>query len=241
MSLSIGERLRSAREAKEITLDSACRITKIQKGVLEAIEADRVEDILEPAYAKIFIKKYAAYLGLDGTALVQEYLALRGGDIPDSSLSVETELTGAKPPPVIKKVLIPAGLGLVGLIGLVFIGSLAQDFFRSAASEARKAPAETLSSSSKKSGKPIVPLSKQLKLTIRVSDEVWLQVKSDGTVIFQNVLSKGSSETWIARKELELWTGNASAMDLHLNGKQLGSLGRGVKKGVKVTHSGLEY
>ena len=71
MSLSLGERLKSAREAKRISLEDACRITKIQRRVLQAIEAGRVEEILDPTYAKIFVKKYASFLGIDGSALLE--------------------------------------------------------------------------------------------------------------------------------------------------------------------------
>ena len=80
-----------------------------------------------------------------------------------------------------------------------------------------------------------------MKLTIRTKADVWMQVKSDGTVIFQNVLPKGSQESWTAKEELELWTGNAGAMELILNGTPLGNPGIGVKKGIKVTRMGLAF
>lgn len=240
MSPSIGERLKSARQDKGIDLDEACRATKTQRGVLEALEENRIEDLLEPVYAKIFIKKYASFLGLDGAALVEEYLTLRGG-LPESELSVEMEAIRMQTLPSIQKVLIPAGVGLFALVGMVFLGNLAMDSYRSAASNSESNPQVGTPSARPVPQRPLVPLSRKLKLTIRTSDEVWLQVKSDGTVIFQNVLPKGSHETWIAKKELELWTGNAGAMELSLNGKTLRSLGRGVKKGIKVTHSGLHF
>lgn len=242
MGLSIGERLRSAREAKGLTLEEVCRVTKIQRSILEAIEADQVEEVLELAYARIFIKKYAAFLGLDGAGLVEEYVAIQGG-LPQVSLSVESTSSRQPAAPALRKVLVPAAVGLVGLIGLVFISQLAAGFLRSAASGPGRRPSVQPSSAagSPPPSKPLIPLSKPLRLTINTSQEVWLQVKSDGTVVFQNVLPKGARESWVAKRELELWTGNAGAMDLSLNGKALGSLGRGVKKGVKVTHLGLEF
>lgn len=86
----------------------------------------------------------------------------------------------------------------------------------------------------------LVPLSETLELTVRTSADAWVQVKSDGDVIFQNVLPKGSREIWTAKKELELWTANAGAIELTLNGKRLEGLGRGVKRGVRVAHAGLK-
>lgn len=244
MSLTIGSRLKAAREAKKISLEEACRVTKIQRKTLEAIEQDQVEEILDPAYAKIFIKKYASYLGVDGSALTDEYLIGRpGNERRESPLSVQTEVTrvsgaGAQG----RRILVAAFAGLVALVGIGFMGYLAVDLVgtlrqQKTAGPAKKPPAAEQAVEKRP---PLVPLSKELKLTVATSDKVWLQVKADGAVIFQNVLPKGAKETWIARKELELWTGNAGAMQLSLNGKNLEGLGRGVKKGVKVTHLGLE-
>src|SRR5438876_8819975 len=87
MSLSVGERLKSAREAKKVSLEEACRVTKIQRQTLEAIEEGRIQEMLDPAYARIFVKKYATYLGLDAGAVMQEYQGLANG------------LAVAEPPP----------------------------------------------------------------------------------------------------------------------------------------------
>ena len=77
MSLSIGERLKSARSAKGLSLEAVARATKIQRNILQSMEEDQVEAFLDPAYAKIFMKKYAAYLGIDGAVLLEEYQASR--------------------------------------------------------------------------------------------------------------------------------------------------------------------
>jgi len=240
--MSIGNRLKSAREAKGIDLDVACRVTKIQRKVLEAIESDAYEGLLEPAYIKIFLKNYAAYLGLDGSSLVEEYLMTSGG-IPEPSLSLETEVTRAQTQvPAVRKVLVPAGVGLAALIGLAFLGFLAMDLHKTLIDQPG-APKVVVASAKMTQDAPklLIPKAKPLKLTVDAGDDVWMQIKSDGAVIFQNTLSKGSRESWVAKRELEIWTGNAKATKLTLNGKSLGSLGRGVKKGVKITHSGLIY
>ena len=174
---------------------------------------------------------------------MEEYLALRG-DLPESELLVETEATRMKTQtlPSVQKVLIPAGVGLIALVGVIFLANLAVDSYRSLNSSSGSTTQVSESANRPSpSQRPLVPLFRKLKLTVRTSDKVWLQVRSDGSLIFQGELPKGSSETWIAKKELELWTGNAGAMQLSLNGKQLQPLGRGVKKGIKVTHSGVHF
>ncbi len=235
MSLSVGERLKSAREARKVSLEEACRVTKIQRQTLEAIEEGRVQEMLDPAYARIFVKKYATYLGLDGTTVVDEYEGL------------ERRLAIAEPPPQPSShsgglgFLVPAGVVGVALIGIGFLGYLVVDLVHNLKQE-RPSAAATAPAREKKAPTPelLVPLSKPLRLTLQTSADVWIQVKVDGTIIFQNVLSKGARETWTAKNHLELWTGNAGAMQLFLNGKPLEGLGRGVRKGVKITRAGIE-
>ncbi len=248
MSLSVGERLKSAREAKKISLDEACRLTKIQRRTLEAIEQGRVKEVLDPVYAKIFVKKYAAFLGIDGSALFEEMA-------PESSVMVVSTQRPApqfqrptpqprRSSPNLTQLLAPAGIVLAALIGVGFLGYVTMDLVHTL-SRQRQAPPATHAVPSvaieRKAEEPefLVSPSKPLKLTAQTTADVWLQVKSDGAVIFQNVLARGSRETWTAKKEIELWTGNAGAMRLSLNGKELEGLGRGVKKGVRITHAGL--
>jgi hypothetical protein len=85
-----------------------------------------------------------------------------------------------------------------------------------------------------------IPKNKTLVLTVRAKNKVWLQLKSDGEMIFQNILQAGSSEEWKADKEFILWTGKAEYLDLILNGNPLGSPGRGVIKNIMITREGME-
>ena len=248
MSLSIGERLKSAREAKQVSLEEACRVTKIQRSTLEAIEKDQVQNILDPVYAKIFLRKYTTYLGLDSSALVDEYQAVYNllPQIPVTSPQNQMPSGSAASPLGWRAVL--AVFGMVALIGVGFVGYLTMDFYKALKkrhSTAHSVPAKRSNQQATVEKIPtapklIVPRSQPLKLTVRTKADVWMQVKSDGSVIFQDVLRKGSQENWTAKDELKLWTGNAGVMEMVLNGKPLGSPGIGVKKGIRVTREGLK-
>lgn len=248
MSLAIGERLKSARSAKGLSLEAVARATKIQRRILEAMEEDQVEEILDWAYAKIFMKKYAGYLGLDGAVVVEEYLTSHAPLQERLNPSLEAPSPKPRETSALSRILIPAGLGLMALTGLSFLGYLVMDLIGNLKENRRAARAMPAQSAPRTPTvekvpaalKLIVPFSVPLKLTVSTKADVWMQVKSDGTVIFQNVLPKGSKESWTAKEELELWTGNAGAMELSLNGRPLGSPGSGVKKGIKVTHEGLK-
>lgn len=69
----IGRRLRAAREARGITLEVAEDETKIRRKYIEALEAGQEAVLPGDAYTKGFLRTYGNYLGLDGTALVDEY------------------------------------------------------------------------------------------------------------------------------------------------------------------------
>jgi cytoskeletal protein RodZ len=86
-----------------------------------------------------------------------------------------------------------------------------------------------------------IPKGEKLKLTITVTDDVWLQLKVDGKIIFQNVVRRGSVERWEASDRFELWTGKAEATHLDLNGVDLGTAGEGVRKGIIIDRQGISY
>ena len=242
MSLPVGERLKSARESKGLSLQEAAGITKIQRQTLEVIEQGRVHETLDPVYARIFVKKYAAFLGFDGAALADEYQgvtrATAVAEMPQSA-SAANQPASAAPS---MNLLAPIGIVLAALIGIAFLGYMAVDLYHNLQRQkpAASAPAAAPKEKGPESQKLLVPLSKPLKLTVQTTADVWMQMKADGAVVFQNVLPKGSRESWPAKNDLEIWTGNAGAMQLFLNGKPLEGLGRGVRKGVKVTRAGLQ-
>ncbi|HWI64981.1 MAG TPA: helix-turn-helix transcriptional regulator, partial [Symbiobacteriaceae bacterium] len=69
----IGRRLRAAREAKGLSLEVVEEETKIRRKYVEALEAGQEDVLPGDAYTKGFLRTYGNYLGLDGTALVEEY------------------------------------------------------------------------------------------------------------------------------------------------------------------------
>ncbi len=69
----IGQRLKAEREAKGISLKAVEDETKIRRKYLEALEEGREADMPGEVYLKGFLRTYGNFLGLDGTALVDEY------------------------------------------------------------------------------------------------------------------------------------------------------------------------
>ena len=62
---SFGAQLHQARQARRLSLADVSRQTKIQPWVVEAMEADRLQEMLSPIYARGFLGTYARFLRLD--------------------------------------------------------------------------------------------------------------------------------------------------------------------------------
>ncbi|WP_188454324.1 helix-turn-helix domain-containing protein [Virgibacillus oceani] len=71
--MEIGARLKEARVAKDISLESLQETTKIQKRYLIAIEEGNFNILPGKFYARAFIKEYATAVGLDPNDLLEEY------------------------------------------------------------------------------------------------------------------------------------------------------------------------
>ncbi|WP_100010899.1 helix-turn-helix domain-containing protein [Lentibacillus sediminis] len=71
--MEIGARLKEARVAQNLSLDSLQETTKIQKRYLLAIEEGNFQILPGKFYARAFIKEYAAAVGLDPNELLEEY------------------------------------------------------------------------------------------------------------------------------------------------------------------------
>lgn len=75
--LTIGEKLKEAREVKGLTLQDVQENIKIRKRYLEALENNNFDLIPGEAYIKAFIKGYAGFLELDHLQLFEQYQELK--------------------------------------------------------------------------------------------------------------------------------------------------------------------
>ena len=104
---SLGEKLKTTREEKGLSLDDAGRDTKISIRYLEALEKENFSGFPGEAYITGFIRNYGAYLDLDVQELLSLYYALKIQEqpIPEQLLR--------KTPKVMPKVIIGILLGLI--------------------------------------------------------------------------------------------------------------------------------
>jgi cytoskeleton protein RodZ len=74
-----GPQLKELREAYGIELSEIYATTRINKDVMTAIEADRIQDLPATVYLKQFLKNLAQILQIDPSRVVDGYLEAIGG------------------------------------------------------------------------------------------------------------------------------------------------------------------
>ena len=90
---SLGEKLRTAREARPCTASEAAEATHIKIQTIEQLERNEFSKIPATIYGKGFIKIYAEFLGLDPAPLIAEYterVAKASRPAPAPELPLET-------------------------------------------------------------------------------------------------------------------------------------------------------
>ena len=111
---SLGEKLKSAREARDLDYEQVSRDTNIAIRYLEALEAEHFDSFPGEPYITGFLRTYGAYLGIDAHELISSYRALKIQEQPVP----EELLRKLSPAPALKIVLtliiILAVLGGIG-------------------------------------------------------------------------------------------------------------------------------
>ncbi len=229
---SIGKILRKTREKKGLSLEEAASQTRIHHNVLKNLEDDNFHLLPSPAYVKGFLKRYGEYLGLQSGPLIEEYLSTHPRE-PEQILV----LKGKKiPHPRSDKFIVLGAMGAVLIIVLIsgFFAIRALLSLKSARSikgaEQTTASAKVKPVEVKKLLPPPVTSVKKvsgpLRLEVFAEKDGWLEVRCDGNLLFQGVLSQGDREVWRGEDKIKLRIGNAGAFRLNLNGNSLGKLGK---------------
>ncbi|MDP2976257.1 MAG: helix-turn-helix domain-containing protein [Anaerolineales bacterium] len=105
MTESIGQQLKKAREARNLTIAQVTQVTRIRAHHLDAIEADNFDALPSPVQARGFLRLYAEYLGLS----LEELIANQRAESAEpaalqpvtASSAIETEAIEAEPEPAV--------------------------------------------------------------------------------------------------------------------------------------------
>ncbi|MDD3087580.1 MAG: DUF4115 domain-containing protein [Candidatus Omnitrophica bacterium] len=231
--LSVGERLKKARQEKGFTLEDLQKKTRVHLNILKAIEGETLTN-LSPVYLKGFIKIYCKALGLEVKDYIYDYKEDASRVMPRPKKDTNSffksagiKLNSLKPSRQVRGLIIKVLIVLFSLVLLIKVGGCLLSGRKQSSPPAVKPAAEgALSAVAQPSG---LALPKEamggISLVVSAKEKCLVFIKVDGKVVFHRVLEKGRSATWKAKERIDLSLGNASAVEIIVNGQRFTKLG----------------
>ena len=240
----MGAYLRAARRRRRVSIDRAAEQTRIRADFLMRMESDEF-DFLAPAYVRGFLKNYARFLRVDPEPLLEEFDARWGGGRFDTgqlvSIDRRNKQTVPREPRHISNWTIAALVAGVLLVLFATIGlivgpeeeegrpDVVADLDETPTKKPTKTPTPTPTPTPAPSPTPtegVIAFDEGMEVqVIAAYGDCWLDVTADGVNEFSGTLAEGSSEIFTADEEMSLVLGLPDAVELIVNGTDLGSPG----------------
>ncbi|MGW4383114.1 helix-turn-helix domain-containing protein [Kitasatospora sp. NPDC004531] len=238
---SIGRLLARARIDAGLTVDQVSTRTRIRVPIVHAVEADDFDRCGGAFYARGHLRLLAREVGLDGEALVARYDAEHGG----AGAAPATRLFEAGPIKVTDHrrpnwtaAMVVAILAVVALIGYNLVGSSSTTGNGPGEASAPLPSGVSAPATVSASAQPPAPEASSGAIAAAPADKVtvklvagqeksWVTAKDgSGKSLFSNNLEAGQDQTFTDPKKITLVIGNAGAVHLFVNGKDLGPAGQ---------------
>ncbi len=222
---TLGKYLRSAREEQGIDLREAAQQTRISLQYLKALEAEDFSKLPGAVFVRGFLKNYSKFLKLDETEVMKKFAESQQTPPPVTV----AQAPQSAPQPIAEKPeksmsakfpFEPFVWGTVIIIALVIalFAALPQRHRKEIQRSAAPFPS-TGGTAPALSGEPLKP--EKLYLEVIALEDTWLLVRTDASPQKKAILAKGESLIWSADERFLLSYGNAGALRLLLNGKEL--------------------
>lgn len=238
--MSVGSSLADSRRDRGMSVEDVSSATRIRAGLIREIENDDYHACGGDVYARGHIRSIARVVGVDPVPLIAEF---------DAGHHIEPSVVPAVPPESEQVALAHTErrrpnwtaamvVALLVIIGVAAYGAVATGHHGPQGStlDARAPVAPTTSSSPATpptSQSPSVPQSAVAQvnphkaiLLVRATDApTWLEVTESGTgaVLFQALLQPGQSKLFTSAAPLNFVIGNAPAVDVVVNHKDIGT------------------
>ena len=237
---SVGHALSQARVAAGLTIDEVSTTTRVRVPILQSIEQDDFSRCGGDVYARGHIRTFARAVGVDPEPLVEQYVAEHGGADAAAPMTpmYEAERIRSEPRrPNWTAAMVAAIVAVIGFVGFTVVSGSGDDNKTTAkaaptTTAAKPSPSRTPLGNGVPKSQPTgsaIAAAPPGKVTVKVSAEggtSWIQATdSNGKQLFQDSLKKGQSKTWSDDKKIKLVIGNAGAVQLFVNGKDLGAAG----------------
>jgi len=239
--VSVGQALAEARAQRGHSVEDVSAATRIRSGLIRDIEADDFHACGGDVYARGHIRSIARFLGIDAAPLIAEF---------DATHHVEPPVVAPAPPETDREALAHserrspnwAAAMVVALLAVIAIaaysafgtgtGNSKQPSTNAQQHNSLTSKPSVNSKSSVGSHKPppgsVASVQNPHKAVLQIratTAESWLQVRDavSGATLFEGNLLPGQQKRFVKGYPLSFVIGNAPAVDVVVNGKDIGS------------------
>lgn len=237
--MSIGETLTAARENAGMSVEQVAEATRIRRTLVQAIEHDDFAPCGGDFYARGHIRTIATTVGADPRPLLAEFDSGLGRETAPRATEVFESETAARPE--------RRGPNWTAAMGVALLLVLVYGVAQAVTGNHDRTPTEGLggTSSGPATTSTVTPHSSpsptatggssavaqaprdRVTVVLRAKDRSWVQATTaSGKELFQGLLQRGQVKTFTDRQRVKLVVGNAGAVNLTVNGTDVGSPGR---------------
>lgn len=239
---SIGTALKKARIAAGLTVDEVSSTTRVRIPIVHAIEEDDFTRCGGDVYARGHIRTLARAVHLDPAPLIDSYDAAHGGrpvPTPAAPMFEAERIRPERQRPNWTAAMVAAIVAVIGFVGFTaFSGGDAQSKRPQAEGSASPQPAPK-QTAAKPAAQPqqtppapkpspsdsaIAAAPKDLVTVVLTASEgeSWISAKDhSGRLLFDGTLTQGESKTFTDKESIDLVLGDAGAVTLFVNGKEI--------------------
>lgn len=238
--MGIGEAFKQARKERGLSLEEIAEKTKIRSRYLEAIEEENFDLLPGRVYVKGFLRNYAKFLGLNPEPLVALYEERYPGEQP-AAVAAEAPSRGGKKvhsrgkPRIcvfLAAVLCLVAFGLYAWQAGALFPQAPDDVRAPGNADGRDLPGQVYAPPDQPASPPVSsvledntsPQGVSLVLDV-VQDSCWMRVVVDGETKFEGELTARQSRSFSGKERIKVKLGNAGAVKVQVNGRNLGYLG----------------
>ncbi len=235
-TVSPGNILRLTRLAQRLTLAQVSAATRIRTAYLEAIEDDDYGLLPSPPHARAFLQSYARYLATqrstrdprsrhhtapappDPDALVALYERQRRPRSPHRVVR-----TGRRSPRL--SWLRITGIGTALVLGALIVLLLINPSWLQRGSSLALLPGVESGATPTTLGDSAAAAGPGIVVRAEATEGVWVRVTIDGQLAQEGLLAVGERALWSGKQSVHIRSGNARALSISINGRNLGPLG----------------
>ncbi|MGP3982749.1 helix-turn-helix domain-containing protein [Streptomyces sp. KR80] len=231
---SVGRALQQARIDAGLTVEEVSSTTRVRIPIVHAIEQDDFTRCGGDVYARGHIRTLARTVGLDPAVLVEQYDADTGGrpaPTPAAPLFEAERFRSEPRRPNWTAAMVAAIVVVVAFVGFTLFSGDDAGSGKSVASQSTGSKPDSTRNPNKPADPKPEPSDSAIaavpadKVTVKLTAEEgssWISAKDhNGRLLHEGVLKQGDSKTFTDKERIDLVLGNAGAIELYVNGKQI--------------------